>query len=77
MTTKSRKSKRAGKPDDQPSRQAREAIQAWQIDHIKEGLRQADAGEFTSDEEIAAVFAPAKRLREPEKAMFMAADKRK
>ena len=25
----------------------------WQIEHIKEGLRQADAGEFASDEEVA------------------------
>ncbi len=29
----------------------------WQIEHIKEGLRQADAGEFASDEEVAAAFA--------------------
>ena len=28
----------------------------WQIEHIKEGLRQADAGEFASDEEVAAAF---------------------
>jgi len=29
----------------------------WQIEHIKEGLRQADAGEFATDEEVAAAFA--------------------
>ncbi len=29
----------------------------WQIEHIKEGLRQADAGEFASDEEVTAAFA--------------------
>ena len=32
-------------------------VQQWQLDHIKEGLRQADAGEFASDEEVAAAFA--------------------
>jgi predicted transcriptional regulator len=31
--------------------------QSWQIDHIKEGLRQADAGEFATDAEVAAAFA--------------------
>ena len=25
----------------------------WQINHIKEGLREADAGEFATDEEVA------------------------
>jgi predicted transcriptional regulator len=28
----------------------------WQIDHIKEGLRQADAGEFATEAEVAAAF---------------------
>lgn len=28
----------------------------WQLDHIHEGIRQADAGEFASDEEVAAAF---------------------
>lgn len=32
-------------------------VQRWQADHIAEGLRQADAGEFASDEEVAAAFA--------------------
>ncbi|NEQ72791.1 MAG: CopG family transcriptional regulator [Okeania sp. SIO2C9] len=32
-------------------------VQQWQLNHIKEGLRQADAGEFASDEEVAATFA--------------------
>ncbi len=32
-------------------------VHSWQLDHIKEGLRQADAGEFASDEEVAAAFA--------------------
>lgn len=31
--------------------------QRWQIEHIEEGLRQADAGDFASDEEVAAAFA--------------------
>ena len=29
----------------------------WQIEHIREGVRQADAGEFASAEEVAAAFA--------------------
>ena len=29
----------------------------WQIPRIQEGLRQADAGEFATDEEVAAAFA--------------------
>lgn len=28
----------------------------WQIDHIKEGLRQAEAGEFATEAEVAAAF---------------------
>ena len=32
-------------------------IHRWQIAHIKEGLRQADAGEFATDEEVADAFA--------------------
>lgn len=31
--------------------------QRWQIEHIEEGLRQANAGDFASDEEVAAAFA--------------------
>jgi predicted transcriptional regulator len=32
-------------------------LHAWQVTHIKEGLRQADAGEFASEAEVAAAFA--------------------
>ncbi|NEO51863.1 MAG: CopG family transcriptional regulator [Okeania sp. SIO3B5] len=32
-------------------------LQEWQVEHIKEGLRQADAGEFASEEEVAAALA--------------------
>jgi RHH-type rel operon transcriptional repressor/antitoxin RelB len=32
-------------------------VQSWQLDQIREGLRQADAGEFASDTEVAAAFA--------------------
>jgi len=32
-------------------------IYQWQLDHIKEGLRQADRGEFATEEEVAAAFA--------------------
>lgn len=49
---------------DQPeARLATEAIssyvelQEWQIQQVREGLREADAGDFASDEEVAAVFA--------------------
>ena len=28
----------------------------WQIKHIKEGIRQADAGEFASDKEVKQMF---------------------
>jgi len=32
-------------------------IQEWQIRQIEEGVREADAGGFANDEEVAAVFA--------------------
>ena len=32
-------------------------VQRWQVGHITEGLRQAEVGEFASDEEVAAAFA--------------------
>ena len=32
-------------------------IQEWQLNEIGNGLREADAGDFTSDEEVADVFA--------------------
>lgn len=31
-------------------------LQAWQLAHIEEGLRQAQAGEFVPDEEVEAFF---------------------
>ncbi len=33
------------------------AIHQWQTAHIKEGLRQADAGKFAKDSEISSAFA--------------------
>lgn len=33
------------------------AVQRWHIAHIEEGLRQAEAGDFASDEEVEAAFA--------------------
>lgn len=36
-------------------------IHQWQIDHIKEGIRQADAGDFATDAEVAAAFKKRKR----------------
>lgn len=35
-------------------------VHKWQVDHIAEGLRQADAGEFVSDEDVAAAFSDLK-----------------
>ena len=32
-------------------------IHGWQSEHIREGLRQADAGEFASDEEVSSALA--------------------
>lgn len=32
-------------------------LQEWQIRQIEAGVREADAGEFASDEKVAAVFA--------------------
>ena len=32
-------------------------IHQWQVAHIKEGLRQADAGEFAKDSAVTAAFA--------------------
>ncbi len=29
----------------------------WQIDHIKEGVRQADKGQFAKEKDVAALFA--------------------
>jgi RHH-type rel operon transcriptional repressor/antitoxin RelB len=49
--------------DQSEARLATEAIssyvelQEWQIRQIEEGLREADACDFASDEEVAAVFA--------------------
>lgn len=31
-------------------------LETWQDRHVQEGLRQADAGEFASDEQVARVF---------------------
>ena len=32
-------------------------VHQWQIKHIREGIRQADAGEFASEAQVAAAFA--------------------
>ena len=32
-------------------------LHAWQLEHIEEGMRQADAGEFASEAEVRAAFA--------------------
>lgn len=32
-------------------------LQEWQLGRIEAGVREADAGEFATDEEVAAVFA--------------------
>ncbi len=33
------------------------AVHCWQLAHIAEGLRQAEAGEFATEEDVAAAFA--------------------
>lgn len=37
------------------------ALHQWQIDHIKEGIRQAEAGEFATDAEVSSAFRRRKR----------------
>lgn len=32
-------------------------VHRWQIAHVEEGVRQAEAGDFATDEEVAAAFA--------------------
>lgn len=32
-------------------------VHRWQIEHIREGIRQADAGKFATKAEVAAAFA--------------------
>ncbi len=32
-------------------------VHQWQVAHIKEGLRQADAGEFAKDSKVSSAFA--------------------
>ena len=36
-------------------------IYRWQVEHIKEGLREADAGRFASEAEVAKVFAKGRK----------------
>ncbi len=36
-------------------------LHAWQVEHIEEGVRQADAGEFASEAEVREAFAPWRR----------------
>lgn len=36
-------------------------VHEWQVAHIKEGLRQAVAGEFAKDSEVAAAFTRRKK----------------
>jgi predicted transcriptional regulator len=32
------------------------SLQSWQVDEIKRGLKEADAGDFATDEEVDAIF---------------------
>ncbi|HEY9420416.1 MAG TPA: hypothetical protein VIW92_03295 [Thermoanaerobaculia bacterium] len=62
-TVKDRLEELAKTSDLSASRLAAEAIssfveiQEWQIREIEKGLREAEAGDFASDQEVAAVFA--------------------
>ena len=38
-------------------------LQEWQIDEIRKGQREADAGDYATDEEVAAVFSKWKNAR--------------
>ncbi len=38
-------------------------IHRWQVEHIRKGLRQAEAGRFASESEVAAAFAKLKKSR--------------
>ncbi len=38
-------------------------LQEWQIKQIEAGVREADAGDFANDDEVAAVFAKWKNAR--------------
>jgi predicted transcriptional regulator len=38
-------------------------IYRWQVEHVKEGLRQADAGLFASDAEVSGVFAKLRKSK--------------
>ena len=40
------------------------ALNAWQIARIKEGIAEADRGEFATDEEVEAVFRKYKAMAE-------------
>ena len=35
----------------------------WQLAHIEEGIRQADAGQFVADAEVAATFAKLRKAK--------------
>ncbi|MCA0420167.1 MAG: ribbon-helix-helix protein, CopG family, partial [Proteobacteria bacterium] len=39
-------------------------LNAWQIQRIKEGIAEADRGEFATDEDVAAVFNKYKAMAE-------------
>jgi predicted transcriptional regulator len=53
---KARQFKRAVNPQDRSSRHDKKAIGTWQMEHIREGLRQADAGEFAAEAEMKTAF---------------------
>jgi predicted transcriptional regulator len=55
-TKKTRQPERAVNQQDQASRDDRKAVRTWQIEHIREGLRQANAGEFATEAEMKAIF---------------------
>jgi predicted transcriptional regulator len=43
----------------------RHALRLWQVAHIKEGLRQADAGDFVDKKRVTAALARWKVMKEP------------
>ena len=58
---KSANTQRTPKSEYELLRQDRKAVAAWQFDHIGEGLRQADAGEFATEFEMKATLSPRRK----------------
>lgn len=45
--------------------ETKQTLEEWQIEQIEKGIRQADAGEFATPEEVEAVFRKFKDSADP------------